>query len=151
MNKIEISGRLTRDPELRHTQSGKAVCNINVAVKRPFTKDETDFIDVVLWEQRAEFVSKYFSKGSFIIITGSLQSRDYEDKEGNKRRAWEIKADDAEFGGGKNDGDGSGSSYDDADEEEQKPKTKKSGKTSSKKKEAPAESDGDGDDEDLPF
>lgn len=148
MNDIVISGRLTRDPELRHTQSGKAVCNINVAVKRPFTKDETDFIDVVLWEQRAEFVSKYFSKGSFIIIRGSLQSRDYEDKEGNKRRAWEIKADDAEFGGGKNDNDNSG--YDDA-EEEPKPKTKKSGKTAAKK-EAPAESSGDGEeDEDLPF
>ena len=151
MNKIEISGRLTRDPELRRTQSGKAVCNINVAVKRPFTKDDTDFIDVVLWEQRAEFVAKYFSKGSFIIIVGSLQSRDYEDKDGNKRRAWEIKADDAEFGGSKNDGDNSG--YNVADEEEEpKPKTsKKSGKTSSKKKEAPAESDGDGEDEDLPF
>lgn len=146
MNKITITGRLTRDPDLRRTQSGKAVCNINVAVKRPFMKDETDFIDCVLWEQRAEFVSKYFSKGSFIIISGSLQSRDYEDKDGNKRRAWEIKVDDAEFGGSKNDGG-------DADRESQRSSGRKSSSKKNEKDEeqsAPA-SDESGEDDELPF
>lgn len=106
MNVIIIKGRLVRDPELRRTQSGKAVCSISVAVNRPFAKDEVDYIDCVFWEQRAEFVSKYFVKGREILVRGSLQSRPYEDKNGNKRTAWEIKADDAEFCGSKNEGGG---------------------------------------------
>ena len=139
MNVIIIKGRLTRDPELRHTQSGKAVCNISVAVNRPFTKDEVDYIDCVFWEQRAEFVAKYFTKGREILVRGSLQSRPYEDKNGNKRTAWEIKADDAEFCGGKSDGNGADNT----------PSASKSAPP--KQDETPIASAGEGDEEELPF
>ena len=106
MNSITIKGRLTKDPELRNTQSGTAVCTVNVAVDRPYSKDkETDFFTVVFWRQTAEFVSKYFSKGQEILVQGEMQSRKYEDKEGNNRIAWEIKADRVEFCGSKGQGE----------------------------------------------
>ena len=79
LNQIIIMGRLTRDPELRRTQSGTAVCSFSVAVDRDFKSQsgekETDFIDVVAWRQTGEFVSKYFTKGRMIVVSGSLQSR----------------------------------------------------------------------------
>lgn len=106
MNSIIIKGRLTKDPELRYTQSDTAVCTVNVAVDRPYSKDkETDFFTVVFWRQTAEFVSKYFSKGQEILVQGEMQSRKYEDKEGNNRIAWEIKADRVEFCGSKGQGE----------------------------------------------
>lgn len=101
LNHIAIMGRLTRDPELRHTQSGKPVASFTVAVDRDFSKDgqrETDFIDVVAWNAVGEFVSKYFRKGSMIAVSGRLQSRKWEDNNGNKRTNWEIKADSVYFG-----------------------------------------------------
>ena len=88
LNKIFIMGRLTRDPELRRTQSGTAVCSFSVAVDRDFKSQsgekETDFIDVVAWRQTGEFVSKYFTKGRMIVVSGSLQSRKWQDRNGQR-------------------------------------------------------------------
>lgn len=106
LNHIVIMGRLTHDPELRRTGSGLAVARFTVAVDRDFAnKDsgerETDFIDCVAWRSTGEFVSKYFSKGSMAVVSGRLQIRSWEDKDGNKRRTAEIVADNVYFGGSK--------------------------------------------------
>lgn len=110
LNHITIMGRLTRDPELRRTGSGIAVASFTVAVDRDFGgKDggekETDFIDCVAWRQTGEFVSKYFTKGRMIAVSGRLQIRSWTDKDGNKRRTAEIVADSAYFCGDKNNSD----------------------------------------------
>lgn len=102
MNFIAIHGRLVRDPEIRRTQSGVAVTNITVAVDRAYSSDDekqTDFFDCVFWRQGAEFVSKYFTKGKEIIVTGEMQSRKWADKDGNNRISWEIQNAHAEFCG----------------------------------------------------
>ena len=104
MNKIIITGRLTKDPELKQTPNGVSVCNLSVAVNRRFKKDEADFFNVQAWRQTAEFISKYFHKGEPILIEGSMQMRNYEDKTGAKRTAWELIADNVEFFGGKSEG-----------------------------------------------
>lgn len=104
LNHIVIMGRLTRDPELKQTGSGISVANFSVAVDRDFSKGEekeVDFIDCVAWRHTGEFVSKYFTKGSLIVVSGRLQIRSYTDKDGNKRRAAEIVADNCYFGGSK--------------------------------------------------
>ena len=105
LNSIIIMGRLTADPELRSTSSGLSVTSFTVAVDRgyvrPGEEKKTDFIPVVAWRQTADFVSKYFRKGSMIAVQGSLQSRSYEDKNGNKRVAYEIVADQVSFCGSK--------------------------------------------------
>lgn len=97
LNHIALMGRLTRDPELRHTQAGKAVASITLAVERDYTapgaEKETDFIDVVLWGNTAEFASQYFSKGRMAAVAGRLQIRNWQDKDGNKRRSAEVVAD----------------------------------------------------------
>ena len=102
LNKIFIMGRLTRDPELRRTQSGTAVTSFSLAVDRDFKSQsgekETDFIDVVAWRSTAEFVSKYFTKGSMAVVSGRLQIRDWTDREGGKRRSAEVVADNVYFG-----------------------------------------------------
>ena len=103
LNHITIMGRLTRDPELRRTGSGIAVASFTVAVDRDFGgrdggEKETDFIDCVAWRQTGEFVSKYFTKGSMIVVSGRLQIRNWTDKEGNKRRTAEVVADNVYFG-----------------------------------------------------
>ncbi|NLW64694.1 MAG: single-stranded DNA-binding protein [Clostridiales bacterium] len=103
LNHIVIMGRLTRDPELRYTQSGTPVASFSLAVDRDFaSKDsgerQTDFIDCVAWRQTGEFVSKYFNKGSMAVVSGRLQIRDWQDKEGNKRRSAEVVADNIYFG-----------------------------------------------------
>ena len=107
LNKIFLMGRLTRDPELRRTQSGTAVTSFSLAVDRDFKSQngekETDFIDVVAWRNTAEFVSKYFTKGRMAIVEGRLQLRDYTDRDGNKRRAAEVIADNVYFGDSKRD------------------------------------------------
>ena len=94
LNHITLMGRLTRDPELRHTQSGKSVASITLAVDRDYTapgaERETDFIDIVLWGNTAEFASKYFSKGRMAAVEGRLQIRNWQDKDGNKRRSAEV-------------------------------------------------------------
>ena len=102
MNNIVLMGRLTRDPELRHTQNGTPVASFTLAVDRRFTpKDgserQTDFIDIVAWQSTAEFASKYFIKGQMAAVSGRLQIRDWTDKEGNKRRSAEVVADSIYF------------------------------------------------------
>lgn len=117
LNKIVIMGRLTRDPELRRTQSGTAVTSFTLAVDRDFKSQsgekETDFIDVVAWRGTAEFVSKYFSKGRMAVAEGRLQIRDWTDRDGGKRRSAEVVADNVYFGDSKRDSGGEygGSSY----------------------------------------
>ena len=116
LNHIVIMGRLTRDPELRRTGSGIAVASFTVAVDRDFGgrdggEKETDFIDCVAWRQTGEFVSKYFTKGRMIVVSGRLQIRSWTDKDGNKRRTAEVVADNCYFGDSKRDSDNSGSSY----------------------------------------
>ena len=111
LNHIVIMGRLTRDPELRRTGSGIAVASFTVAVDRDFGgrdggEKETDFIDCVAWRQTGEFVSKYFTKGRMIVVSGRLQIRSWTDKDGNKRRTAEVVADNCYFGDSKRDGDG---------------------------------------------
>lgn len=115
LNKIVLMGRLTRDPELRRTNSGTAVASFAIAVDRDFKgqggEKETDFIDIVAWRNTAEFVSKYFSKGRMAVVEGRLQIRDWTDKEGNKRRSAEVIADNVYFGDSKKDGEATGGSY----------------------------------------
>ena len=106
LNHITIMGRLTRDPELRRTGSGVAVASFTLAVDRDFSpKDggerETDFIDCVAWRQTGEFVSKYFTKGRMAVVSGRLQIRNWNDKDGNKRRSAEVVADNVYFGDSK--------------------------------------------------
>lgn len=109
LNHITIMGRLTRDPELRHTQSGTAVASFTLAVDRDF-KDKSgekavDFIDIVAWKGTGEFVSRYFAKGRMAVVSGRLQMRDWTDKDGNKRRNAEVVAESVYFGDSKRDGD----------------------------------------------
>ena len=114
-NKAILIGRLTADPELKQTPNGVSVCSFSIACDRAFSgrngERQTDFINIVTWRQQAEFVSKYFSKGRLIGIDGSIQTRSYEDKNGNKRTAVEVVADRAFFVDSKNSAQGSGSSY----------------------------------------
>ena len=111
LNHITIMGRLVRDPELRRTGSGVAVASFTVAVDRDFGgrdggEKETDFIDCVAWRQTGEFVSKYFTKGRMIVVSGRLQIRSWTDKDGNKRRTAEVVADNVYFGDSKRDNEG---------------------------------------------
>ena len=113
LNHITIMGRLTRDPELRRTGSGVAVASFTVAVDRDFGgreggEKETDFIDCVAWRQTGEFVSKFFTKGRMIVVSGRLQIRNWNDKDGNKRRTAEVVADNCYFGDSKRDGEAGG-------------------------------------------
>ena len=105
LNKTDIMGRLTRDPELRYTQSQTAVCSFCVACDRDFRDRDgerpTDFINVTAWRQTAEFVSRYFRKGDMIIVFGRLQMRDWTDNSGNKRTVAEVLAESVYFGGAK--------------------------------------------------
>lgn len=93
MNNCSFVGRITRDLELRRTNTGKAVCSFTLAVDRPRVKDVTDFVDFVVWNQGAEYLCKYASKGTKVSATGALTSRKWEDKDGNKRTSWEILCD----------------------------------------------------------
>ena len=107
LNHIVVMGRLTRDPELRKTPAGISVTSFSVAVDRDFAQQdgqkETDFIDVVAWRNTAEFAAKYFTKGRMVVVSGRLQIRNWEDKEGNKRRTAEILAENIYFGDSKKD------------------------------------------------
>lgn len=105
LNKIIVMGRLTKDPELRHTPSGSPVTSFTIACDRDF-KDKngekgTDFIDVTVWRSTAEFVAKYFAKGRLAIVEGRLQFRDWKDKDGNNRRNAEVIAENVYFGDSK--------------------------------------------------
>lgn len=112
LNHITIMGRLTKEPELRQTQSGKAVANFTLAVDRDYAEKgaerETDFIDCVAWRGTAEFVDKYFGRGQMAVVSGRLQIRDWEDKDGNKRRKAEVVADNVYFGESKRDAGANG-------------------------------------------
>lgn len=103
MNTVCIMGRLAQDPEIRTTNNGVSVTSFTVAVDRDYKHDDgtrdTDFIDVVAWRQTAEFVCKWFRKGKYIAVVGSIQTRTYEDKNGNKRKAVEVVADKVGFCG----------------------------------------------------
>lgn len=112
LNDCAFSGRLVRDPELRRTGSGIAVTSFTIAVERDIPgqdgKRETDYIDCVVWREKAEFVAKYFRKGSPIIAKGRMQARKWTDKDGNKRTAWELQAEAVYFSGSKQDGESAG-------------------------------------------
>ena len=111
LNHITIMGRLTRDPELRTTQSQISVASFTVACERDYAAGggdrETDFIDCVAWRSTAEFVSKYFRKGGMVVASGRLQSHRWTDKDNNKRTSWEILADSCYFGESKRDSENS--------------------------------------------
>ena len=105
INNVVLMGRLVATPELRNTQTGVAVTSFSLAVERSFARAgeqrQADFIDCVAWRNTAEFISKYFQKGSMIAVTGSIQTRSYEDKNGNKRTAVEVLVSQASFCGSK--------------------------------------------------
>lgn len=104
LNKAVIMGRLTAEPELKHTPNNVSVLSFTVAVDRAFARDgkrETDFLDVVAWRSTAEFIAKYFRKGQMIAIVGTIQARLWEDKDGKKRKSVEIVAEEASFTGSK--------------------------------------------------
>jgi len=110
LNKIVIIGRLTRDPELKSTNAGTSVCNFSVAVDRTYRDKEgnrpTDFFDISVFGATAEFVSKYFKKGSSIAVSGAMESRKFVDKDGNNRIAWSLHADEVNFCGSKSENNG---------------------------------------------
>ncbi|MBR6886898.1 MAG: single-stranded DNA-binding protein [Selenomonadaceae bacterium] len=110
MNKVFLSGNLTRDVEVRYTQTGKAFARMGVAVRRPFSKDKdaVDFFNLVAWDKTAEFCGRYFSKGSRVLIEGRLQTSSYENKDGVKVNAVDVVVENIEFAGSKRDGDGGG-------------------------------------------
>ena len=121
LNKVILCGRLTADPELRQTNSGIAVVRFTLAINRRATKSpdgtqnqQADFITVVAWRERAEFISRYFRKGSALCITGSIQTSSWTDQQGQKRYATEVVADDAMFVDSKNEGGAVGGSYTDS-------------------------------------
>lgn len=138
LNKIDLMGRVVRDPELRQTQSGVSVCTATLAVERDFTgadnKRETDFIDIVMWRGTADFFAKYFRKGQMCAVSGNLQSRKYTDKNGNNRVAWEVQVSNVYFCGSKAESGGEG--YSNGEPDYRKPELK------------PANEEDDGD---LPF
>lgn len=117
LNKIFLQGRLVADPELRHTPNGVAVASFRLAVDRDFKDRDTgerkaDFFNIVAWRQQAEFLSRYFNKGSMILIEGKLQSRDYTDKDGNRRYATEVVVDSIFFPGSRRETEGGRGGYD---------------------------------------
>ena len=109
LNRIICIGRLTKDPELRHTQSGTAVASFTIAVDRDFKNQngekEADFVNCVAWKGTAEFVSRFFTRGRMAVVEGRLQSRKYTDKDGNNRTAYEVVASSVYFGDSKKDTD----------------------------------------------
>ena len=115
LNVVALMGRLVADPELRHTPNGVATCTFRIAVDRSFVRAgeerKADFIDIVVWRQTAEFVCKYFHKGKLIAVDGSIQTRTYEDKTGNKRYAFEVVANNVHFTGEKSGSTGGQGGY----------------------------------------
>ncbi len=115
LNVVAIMGRLVADPELRTTPAGHSVCSFRIACDRSYVQQgqqrQADFIDIVAWRQQADFVSKYFQKGSMIAVEGSLQTRQYQDKQGSKRTAVEVVANNISFAGAKRQDSQSAPSY----------------------------------------
>lgn len=110
MNSTNIIGRLTADPELRRTNNGTACCSFSLAVKRPRVKDTTDFLNFVVWQQGAEYLCQYGHKGDIVGVTGYLTSRNWEDKNGNKRVAFEVTCDSVELLSSKRNSEGNNQS-----------------------------------------
>ena len=118
MNKIIIHGRITKAPELKTVGSGTEVCKFTVAVNRPVGKDKekvTDFFDVDAWGKSGVFVEKYFNAGDGIVVESEMHSRKYDDKDGNKRTAWSVRADHVEFAEKKGDSAGSNGGFTEVD------------------------------------
>lgn len=115
LNSVILMGRLVADPELRTTQTGKSVCSFRIAVDRGYVRNgeerKADFINIVAWENQANFITRYFSKGSMIAISGQLQTRQYEDSTGAKRTAYEVVAREVSFCGSKAETGTNGGSY----------------------------------------
>ena len=119
LNKVVLAGRITADPELKQTPSGVSVLRFTLAVNRRFSRNangeqneqQTDFITMVAWRQTAEFISKYFRKGSAICVTGSIQTRSWQDQQGQRRYATDVVIDDAMFVDSRNEGGAQGGSY----------------------------------------
>lgn len=112
MNKITLTGNVVHTPEMRTTQSGKECCNFSIAVRRRFKNPatneyETDFFDVVAWGNLANICHMYIEKGKKVLVSGEMRSRDYTDKNGVKKRAWQVSADEVEFLSYKSDGNAS--------------------------------------------
>ena len=101
LNRITIMGRLTANPSIRMTASNKAVASFTVAVDRDYDREKTDFFDVTVWEGKARFVEQHFTKGQLIVVSGRMERRTYEDKHGDAKEKWEIKAEELYFGGDK--------------------------------------------------
>lgn len=116
LNLIVLQGRLTKAPELRKTQNDIAVCTFTLAVDRDRDRGKADFVKCVAWRSTAEFMTKYFGKGQMAIVTGSLQSRDWTDKEGNKRTDWEVQVDLVNFAGEKKTADVSATEFEELDD-----------------------------------
>lgn len=155
LNHIVLMGRLTRDPELRYTSSNIPVASFSVAVDRDFGRGEngekqTDFINVSAWRQTGEFVSKYFTKGSMIVVSGRLQMRDYTDRDGNRRTAAEVVAENVYFGDSKR-RDDSAPRQDYAPRQEYAPRTPSNEGFDSAKAQAGSFQTIDDDDGQLPF
>ena len=152
LNHIVVMGRLTRDPEVRYTQSQVPVASFSIACERDFGRSEsgekqTDFIDCSAWRQTAEFISKYFQKGSMAVVSGRLQSRQWKDREGNNRTSWEIVVDNIYFGESKR---SSGENYDGGYNRSSAPASRPSTDSQPAKKDDGWGSIGD-DDGELPF
>ncbi len=118
LNKVVLAGRLTNDPELKQTQSGVSVISFSIAINRRYAsknseqaEQQTDFINLVAWRQTAEFISKYFRKGSAICVTGSIQTRSWQDNQGQKRYATEVVVDEAMFVDSRNESNSAQASY----------------------------------------
>ena len=110
LNHITIMGRLTANPTVRMTSANKAVASFSVAVNRDYDREQTDFFDVTAWEGKARFIEQNFSKGQLIVVSGRMERRVYEDKHGDAKEKWEVKAENVYFGGDKKrDADGTGS------------------------------------------
>ena len=121
LNVAVLTGRLVADPELRHTPNDTAVTSFTIAVNRRFARSaeerQTDFIDIVAWRSTAEFICKYFKKGQLISIEGSIQTRSYQDKEGNKRKAFEVVANNVHFVESKKESSNEGSDFEEKSNE----------------------------------
>ena len=114
MNKVILMGRLTRDPEMRQSPNGVAVCSFSIAVNRRFAKEgqqNADFINCTAWRQQAEFICKYFQKGAMIAVVGNLQSRSWENQEGKRQYSTDVVVDEVYFTGSKSDSQGSSEGY----------------------------------------
>ncbi|MCL2445298.1 MAG: single-stranded DNA-binding protein [Oscillospiraceae bacterium] len=155
MNYAMVMGRLTADPELKSTGSGVSVCSFTVAVDRRFKgqnqERETDFIRCVAWRQSAEFLSRYFKKGSMVAVMGNIQVRSYEDKNGNKREAVELVAENIHFTGERNQGGGGGNFRDQPPLPEPPPERGNAQQQSSYSTASAADFDEIAGDDDLPF